>query len=144
PATALDMTVQAQVLALIADLQKRLDMAVLLITHDLAVVSGFADRIIVLYAGRVVEEGSVREVFSDPRHPYTRGLLAASDWSGDCSARLREIPGIVPSLDQIGTGCAFASRCQWVEARCRSTRPEQVAIGNGRTAACFVANEGKA
>jgi oligopeptide/dipeptide ABC transporter ATP-binding protein len=140
PTTALDVTVQAQVLALISQLKAQLDMAVLLITHDLAIVSGFADRVAVLYAGRVIEQGPVPQMFADPRHPYTKGLLAASDWSGDASERLRDIPGAIPSPGELPPGCAFSPRCSIAVDRCRQTRPEPQRIQDGRSAACFLAN----
>jgi len=135
PTTALDVTVQAQVLALVDELKARLGMAVLLITHDLAVVSEVAARVVVMYAGRKVEEGPVNEVFADPAHPYTRGLLAASDWSGDPRERLREIPGTVPALAELPEGCSFWPRCPDAEPRCRAARPAELASG-ARRASC--------
>ncbi len=143
PTTALDVTVQAQVLALIADLKARLGMAVLLITHDLAVVSEVADRVVVMYAGRKIEEGRVDAVFAAPRHPYTRGLLAASDWDGDPDERLREIPGTVPPLDRLPPGCAFAPRCPDMQPRCLAARPIDEAASHGGRVACFVAAEAR-
>lgn len=138
PTTALDVTVQAQVLALIADLKTKLNMAVLLITHDLAVVSGFADRVVVMYAGRVAEQGPVGQVFSDPRHPYTQGLLQASDWSGDSRERLRDIPGSIPAYDALPAGCAFSPRCSVAVERCTSLRPQEQSFAPGRSAACLL------
>ena len=139
PTTALDVSVQAQVLALIADLKDKLNMAVLLITHDLAVVSGFADRVAVLYAGRIVEQGPVADVFSHPCHPYTQGLLNASDWSGDPGERLRDIPGSIPSPAEMPAGCAFSTRCAVALSHCRSQRPELRPLTPARSAACFLA-----
>jgi oligopeptide/dipeptide ABC transporter ATP-binding protein len=143
PTTALDVTVQAQVLALIADLKQKLDMAVLLITHDLAVVSSVADRVVVLYGGRIVEQGPVPQVFADPRHPYTKGLLDASDWSDDDGReRLRDIPGAIPSLGNMPTGCAFSPRCPVAIEPCRTVRPRHVEVGRDRTAACLLSAGG--
>ena len=110
PTTALDVTIQAQILDLLRDLQQRLDLAVLLITHDLGVVAEMADRVAVMYAGRIVEEAPVRDLFRDPRHPYTRGLLASMP-GGTRGARLQAIQGTVPPLGQLPAGCSFAPRC---------------------------------
>ena len=144
PTSALDVTVQAQVLALIAELKAKTGMAVLLISHDLAVVCEFAQRVVVMYAGRKVEEGPVEQVFADPRHPYTQGLLATSDWSGATNERLREIPGTVPSLHELPRGCAFAPRCAQAAERCRAAVPAAVAIGVARSAACVLVGETRA
>ncbi|MBL8702044.1 MAG: ABC transporter ATP-binding protein [Alphaproteobacteria bacterium] len=144
PTTALDVTVQAQVLALIDGLKARLGMAVLLITHDLAVVSEVADRIVVMYAGRKVEEGRVEAIFATPAHPYTRGLLGASDWDGEPGERLREIPGTVPPLDRMPRGCAFAPRCPVAQERCHAARPTDLPAAHGGRVACFVAATGAA
>jgi oligopeptide/dipeptide ABC transporter ATP-binding protein len=110
PTTALDVTIQAQILDLLRDLQKRLGLALLLITHDLGVVAEMGDRVAVMYAGRIVEESPVRELFRDPRHPYTRGLLASIP-GGNRGSRLQAIQGTVPPLGQLPPGCAFAPRC---------------------------------
>ena len=110
PTTALDVTIQAQILDLLRDLQKRFRLGLLLITHDLGVVAEMADRVAVMYAGRIVEEAPVRELFRDPRHPYTRGLLASIP-GGARGARLQAIQGTVPPLGQLPPGCAFAPRC---------------------------------
>ena len=139
PTTALDVTIQAQILALLADLRARLGTAILLITHDLGVVAENADRVVVLYAGRKVEEGPVRAVLGQPLHPYTAGLLASMprlerDQSGE---RLREIPGSVPANAAALPGCAFAPRCPLADERCRIERPVLTDHGNGRHAACW-------
>lgn len=139
PTTALDVTVQAQVLSEIAAIKARLGMAMLLITHDLAVVSETADRVIVMYAGRKVEEGRVVDVFSRPAHPYTQGLLAACDWEGTQGERLREIPGTVPSHDAMPAGCAFAPRCALASKRCQKERPNVSVAAHGGEVACFAA-----
>jgi peptide/nickel transport system ATP-binding protein len=110
PTTALDVTIQAQILDLLRDLQERFKLAVLLITHDLGVVAEMADRVAVMYAGRIVEEAPVRELFRDPRHPYTRGLLASIP-GGARGTRLQAIQGTVPPLGQLPPGCSFAPRC---------------------------------
>ena len=145
PTTALDVTVQAQVLDLIDDLKRRLGTAVVLITHDLGVVAQWSDRIVVLYAGRKVEEGPTDEVLDDPRHPYTRALLAARpELDGDRGA-LAEIPGLVPAITNVPSGCAFADRCAHAFEACRRERPPLVRIGAERTASCFLlAREGVA
>jgi len=139
PTTALDVTVQAQVLAEIAAIKSRLGMAMLLITHDLAVVSETADRVIVMYAGRMVEEGNVEGVFSRPAHPYTRGLLEATDWEGAASDRMREIPGSVPNQGEMPPGCAFAPRCAIATERCRIERPSVERALHGGGVSCFAA-----
>src|SRR6185437_7526827 len=129
PTTALDVTIQAQILDLILDLQNKLGTAVVLITHDLAVVAETAQRVIVMYAGKKVEEAEVEELFSNPLHPYTHGLLAsiphlaiiggeAAPASPD--GRLKEIPGLVPALTNLPPGCSFAPRCPFADDKCRS------------------------
>jgi len=110
PTTALDVTIQAQILELLRDLQRRLGLALLLITHDLGVVAEMADRVAVMYAGRIVEEAPVEALFDDPRHPYTRGLMASMP-GGEPGTRLRAIQGTVPPLGELPPGCAFAPRC---------------------------------
>src|SRR5215813_6112694 len=127
PTTALDVTIQAQILALIVDLQKELGMGLILITHDLGVVAQTAQRVIVMYAGRKVEEASVETLFASPRHPYTRGLMASIPavpaTGARQNARLAEIPGTVPSLTRLPPGCAFAPRCQLAIKRCEAEYP---------------------
>ncbi len=122
PTTALDVTIQAQILDLLRDLQKRLGLALLLITHDLGVVAEMADRVAVMYAGRIVEEAPVVELFRNPRHPYTRGLLASIP-GGSPGARLQAIQGTVPPLGQLPPGCAFAPRCPKRFAPCDVAPP---------------------
>ncbi len=140
PTTALDVTVQAQVLDLIQSLKERFGMAVLLITHDLGVVAETAHRVIVMYAGRKVEEGSTQEIFKDPRHPYTRGLLEAAQWEEGDGNLLREIPGTVPSPFDMPRGCSFAPRCARAIAHCRKEAPELRELASRRPVACFVAH----
>jgi oligopeptide/dipeptide ABC transporter ATP-binding protein len=110
PTTALDVTIQAQILDLLRSLQDRFGLALLLITHDLGVVAEMADRVAVMYAGRIVEEAAVRELFRDPRHPYTRGLLESIP-GGARGGRLHAIPGTVPAIGRLPPGCTFAPRC---------------------------------
>ncbi len=140
PTTALDVTVQAQVLDLIQSLKERFGMAVLLITHDLGVVAENAHRVVVMYAGRKVEEGTTAEIFKDPRHPYSRGLLEAAQWEPGDGDLLREIPGTVPSPFDMPRGCSFAPRCPSVIARCREEAPELRELAPSRPVACFVAH----
>jgi oligopeptide/dipeptide ABC transporter ATP-binding protein len=142
PTTALDVTVQAQILALLADIQKRLGLAMLLITHNLGVVAENAERVLVMYAGRIVEEGPVERVFQRPLHPYTRGLLAALPAAGTSAheAPLREISGMVPPLAALPSGCSFAPRCPQAVERCRAVQPEITRIGK-QAVACLVAQE---
>jgi peptide/nickel transport system ATP-binding protein len=128
PTTALDVTIQAQILDLMRDLQKRLGSAIMLITHDLGVVAEMAERVVVMYAGRKVEEATVGEIFARPLHPYTQGLLGAVPRLGSSlheggRSRLAEIPGLVPSLRQPIIGCAFAGRCEHVTDICRKVAP---------------------
>ncbi len=138
PTTALDVTIQAQVLDLIDDLRRQLGTAVVLITHDLGVVAEAADRMIVMYAGRKVEEGTTKSLFADPCHPYLQGLLASMPRMGlGGGQRLREIPGVVPPLNDLPKGCAFAPRCPAVLPKCRDAVPPLEAKRPGHAAACW-------
>jgi len=145
PTTALDVTIQAQILALMLDLQKELGTGLILITHDLGVVAQTAQRVIVMYAGKKVEEADVDSLFANPRHPYTRGLMAsipALPLAGTrSSARLAEIPGTVPSLVRLPAGCAFAPRCPLAVERCRAEYPPLEKFGGDHWAACWRAGE---
>jgi peptide/nickel transport system ATP-binding protein len=142
PTTALDVTVQAQVLALLKKLQADSGMAMVFITHDLGVVAETADRVVVMYAGRKVEEASVDELFEVPLHPYTAGLIGATPTpGGERAARLADIPGMVPPLNALPAGCAFAARCPRVMPRCRLERPELAQAAPGRLVACFAAQQ---
>jgi peptide/nickel transport system ATP-binding protein len=145
PTTALDVTIQAQILALVLELQRELGMGLILITHDLGVVAQTAQRVIVMYAGRKVEEADVETLFASPRHPYTRGLMASipavPSLGGNADARLVEIPGMVPSLTRLPKGCAFAPRCAFAIARCREEYPPLENWGAGHLAACWRAGE---
>jgi len=120
PTTALDVTVQAQILELIRKMQRELGMAVVFITHDLGVVSGLCDRVLVMYAGRVVESGGVRQIFYEPRHPYTRALQRSIPALQQKGAELYTIPGLPPDVSKPLPGCAFAERCEFASDRCRA------------------------
>ncbi len=125
PTTALDVTIQAQILQLMGELKTRLDTAIMLITHDLGVVAQVCDRVLVMYAGRVIEEGTIRDIFHRPRHPYTRALLDSIPKSGkrEHGKPLPTIPGIVPSLFELPPGCRFQERCALKEERCVDEEP---------------------
>lgn len=123
PTTALDVTIQAQILELLSGLQKKLGMALILITHDLGVVAQVADDVVVMYAGRVVESGPVREIFKNPKHPYTKGLLNSLPKLGGGKNRLEVIPGIVPNLLKLPQGCRFQDRCTYVLDSCKGQEP---------------------
>lgn len=137
PTTALDVTIQSQILRLIDGLRDELGTAVLMITHNLAVVAEIADEVIVMYAGRVVERGSRDQIFSDPLHPYTLALFAAMPRSEDRGRRLAAIDGQVPSLHAMPPGCRFAPRCPFAQARCREASPPLVEDGTGHSVACW-------
>jgi peptide/nickel transport system ATP-binding protein len=148
PTTALDVTIQAQILAIILELQRKLGTAVILITHDLGVVAETAQRVIVMYAGRKVEEASVEDLFANPQHPYTQGLMASiprlallrgTDVPG--TERLQEIPGMVPALTNLPAGCVFASRCRYAQEQCRASYPPYEEKRPGHWAACWRSRE---
>ena len=143
PTTALDVTIQAQILELIADLQRKLGTAVVLITHDLGVVAEMAQRVIVMYAGRKVEQASAEELFGNPMHPYTEGLMASIPRLGLMRGegaevdRLQEIPGIVPPLYSLPKGCVFAPRCPRADDKCLAEYPPYEEKRSGHWAACW-------
>jgi peptide/nickel transport system ATP-binding protein len=143
PTTALDVTIQAQILGLILELQRELGIAIILITHNLGMVAETAQRVVVMYAGRKVEEADVDALFAEPLHPYTHGLLGSLPrlMSLDEGARepepLREIPGMVPSLSNLPPGCAFAPRCAFADAPCLATSPPYEELRPGHRVACW-------
>ena len=143
PTTALDVTIQAQILDLMRDLKHRVGAAIVLITHDLGVVAEVAERVVVMYAGRKVEEAKVGPLFRNPRHPYTQGLLGSVPKLGSSldgkETRLQEIPGLVPSLKQKLQGCVFASRCAYATDLCRSVAPGLEEKAPGHIVACHYA-----
>ena len=143
PTTALDVTIQAQILDLMRDLKRTVGAAIVIITHDLGVVAEVAERVIVMYAGRKVEEAAVEKLFRNPRHPYTQGLLGSmpklgSSLTGE-ETRLQEIPGLVPSLKRKLDGCVFASRCAHATDLCRTVAPALEQKAEGHIAACHYA-----
>ncbi len=141
PTTALDVTIQAQVLELMRELQRELGTAILLITHDLGVVNELADRVAVMYAGRIVESGSREAVLARPRHPYTQGLLKSMPGLARPGERLHEIPGVVPPPSEWPAGCRFSTRCPRVMERCAGSVPAATPIGEGHWAACFAVEQ---
>ena len=140
PTTALDVTVQAQILDLLRELKQRFSLSLLLITHDLGVIAETADRVAVMYAGRIVEESPVREIFRDPRHPYTRGLLASIP-GGRPGEPLKAIPGAVPTLGALPPGCAFQPRCSDRLDRCGARPPGATDLGGSRSVRCFLSGD---
>ena len=141
PTTALDVTIQAQIMDLIVDMNKRLGMAVMLITHDLAVVAETCDRLIVMYLGQIVEEGRVEDIFDHPMHPYTMGLMNSIPKLDTAKAtRLYQISGTVPLLNQIPVGCRFAPRCPYATDLCREEMPELSQVSETQGVRCHYRN----
>jgi oligopeptide/dipeptide ABC transporter ATP-binding protein len=138
PTTALDVTIQAQILQLIKSLQKEFGMGLVMITHDLGVIAETVDRVVVLYGGKVMEQGPVQDIFDDPKHPYTKALLASMPGGEAGRRRLVEIPGASPNPANPPTGCPFHPRCTLAQDRCRTEAPPFVAIGGNRQSACWV------
>ena len=138
PTTALDVTIQAQILNLIGQLQADIGMSVILITHNLGVVANMADRLVIMYAGRVVEQGPVDDIFMHHHHPYTHGLLRSVPRLDRPTDDLLEIKGIVPRLDNLPAGCAFSTRCEHVMDQCRRLEPELKEIGPGHSSRCWL------
>ncbi|GAA2103234.1 ABC transporter ATP-binding protein [Actinomadura alba] len=145
PTTALDVTIQSQIMELLRELRAERDMAVVLITHDLAVVAEQADHVVVMYAGRVVEAGPVKEVFAEPRHPYTKGLLESMPERVGRGTGLQSIKGSPPDLHSIPGGCVYQDRCPMVRDRCRTERPRLTVVdaeaGSDHSAACHFSEE---
>jgi peptide/nickel transport system ATP-binding protein len=141
PTTALDVTIQAQILQLLTSLQQTRGISILLVTHNLGIVAETCQRVGVLYAGLMVEEGDVRELFQRPSHPYTQGLLAALPRPGDQGQSLQVIPGRVPTGLDVLPGCAFAPRCPHVMEKCTSSAPPMFTVALGHRAACYLAEE---
>ncbi len=139
PSTALDVTVQAQILELLARLGRELNMATVMITHDLGVIAGLSDRVVVMYGGRIVEQASVHEIFHDPQHPYTRGLLDSMPRIDDPGkGPLYTIAGQPPNLQNLPKGCSFAPRCEYVMEVCRTKQPPLEVVSEGRLKACHL------
>ena len=138
PTTALDVTIQAQIMELLAGLQKKLGLAILLITHDLGVVAEFCERVIVMYTGRVVEEARVKDLFANPAHPYTRGLLKSLPGLAGEGTRLPTIAGMVPPITNLPQGCKFNPRCPDVMPICLGKEPARMIVGDGHDARCYL------
>ncbi len=136
PTTALDVTIQAQILALMEDIRSRRNTGILLITHDLGVVAETCSRVIVMYAGNIVEEAPVKELFANPQHPYTEGLIASVPRLGKRLHRLPSIPGSVPDLSVMPEGCRFAPRCKYAQDSCKQKLPELQTVAEGHRCAC--------
>ncbi len=137
PTTALDVTIQAEILELLQEMKEKFHLALMLITHDLGVVAGHADRVAVMYAGRIVEEGPMRQIFESPKHPYTQGLLASIP-GGAPGHRLRAIEGVVPNLAQLPPGCPFEPRCPQRFELCPTAPPPSYDVGPGQRARCYL------
>lgn len=143
PTTALDVTVQAQILDLMNHLKEVNEMGIIMITHDLGVVAEVCDRVVVMYAGKIVEQANVKELFLNPKHPYTKGLLESIPKLGVKKAKLGSIPGMVPSPDKMPKGCRFFDRCSSAMDICKGSTPPMSSVGEDHTAACWL-YEGKA
>ena len=145
PTTALDVTVQAQVFDLLKELQEKTGTAIILISHDMGVIAEMADRVMVMYAGRIVEEASTDEILESPKHPYTQGLIACVPHLDEEPplerAALTEIPGVVPALTELGSGCSYAPRCAHAADRCRRAAPQPLEVGEEHRVACWLYDE---
>lgn len=142
PTTALDVTIQAQILNLLRELQKESDLSILFITHDLGVVAEMCDRVLVMYAGKIVEEGSVEDLFENPQHPYTQGLIDSVPKLGANEGRLSSIDGTVPSPTEMPKGCKFAARCKFAMDICRTEEPPYFENEKGQRSLCWLHDEG--
>lgn len=138
PTTAVDVTIQAQILDLMRELRQKLGMSILIITHNLGVIAEMCDRVAVMYAGNIVEQGDLKTLFKSPKHPYTRALLEAVPKVGTKKGELASIPGMVPSLITPPPGCKFHPRCPYAMDICRKKFPQMVEIGKGQLARCFL------
>lgn len=141
PTTALDVTVQAQILELLKKIRRDMNMSIMLITHDLGVVAEMADRVAVMYAGKVMEEGDVRSIFHNPQHPYTRGLIRSIPHMDQKNEKLYSISGSVPGISSMPPGCRFSPRCQDATDICREKEPEMVPVGDGCRARCWLRDQ---
>ena len=144
PTTALDVTIQAQILELLQEMKERFGMAIMLITHAMGVVAETAQRVVVMYAGKVIEEAPVDQLFANPRHPYTQGLIRSIpriDTAATQKTRLEAIPGVVPSLLNPPPGCRFAARCRYAMPKCREAVPPLIDIGGGHKVACVLVQD---
>lgn len=141
PTTALDVTIQAQIMDLLAKLQDEFGMAILLITHDLGVVAGSTDRMEVMYAGRIVEEGTTKDIFGSPRHPYTKGLIESVPRLDTTGKRLSVIKGTVPDPADLPSGCPFNPRCPLADEQCRAELPELESVGTNHRSRCFKSSQ---
>lgn len=144
PTTALDVSIQSQVIALLKRLCQEHGTAIMLITHDMGVIAETADRVAVMYAGRIVEVGPVRQILRSPNHPYTRGLMESIPRLGSASARLAQIDGTMPRLHEIPVGCAFHPRCPDASERCRESRPALRKVEDSAAVACLLFDDGRA
>ncbi len=142
PTTALDVTVQAQIFDLLNDLKEKTGTAIIMITHDMGAIAEMAQRVVVMYAGRIIEQADVKQILTDPRHPYTRGLIrCVPHLTREPKVErppLLEIPGMVPPLTHLGSGCAFAPRCEFADAKCRVEMPPSMAMDSGHAVACWL------
>jgi peptide/nickel transport system ATP-binding protein len=141
PTTALDATVQIQILLLLRELQREFGMSVIFVTHDIGVAIEICDRVAVMYAGQIVETGSLSEIVRSPMHPYPRGLLSSTTHGAKRGQRLGTIPGAPPSLDKAPTSCSFAPRCASAEPRCMEKLPPAINLGGGRLVRCVLAEQ---
>ncbi len=141
PTTALDVTIQAQILQLMKDIKKDRDMSIIIITHDLGIVYDFCDRVVVVYTGEVVESAPVKELFQEPLHPYTQGLIGALPRLGHPTERLEAIEGMVPDAGEMPEGCHFHPRCPYATDRCRGEHPPLTTFPDGRQVRCFRGEE---
>ncbi len=147
PTTALDVTIQAQIFDLLRQIQKEMETSIILITHDMSVIAEFANRVVVMYAGSKVEEGMVRDIIDSPRHPYTKGLINCIPFlkkdPGTEREELNEIPGVVPDMSQLGIGCSFAPRCNYVMDKCYQEKPPEVRLNDNHYTYCWYVEKAK-